>query len=87
MNLNRSFSFFFFSIVITKPSAIDISTIVFLYFCIFVNIDLIFHVALSFLKMYYLPLRGVACTFFKTHIRRPKQAQKMQISFVKFVYY
>ena len=29
--------------------------------------------------MYYLPLRGVGCTLFKTHTRRPKQAQSLNL--------
>ena len=69
------FSFLFcFSIVITKPSAIDISTnfVVVLFDIYF--IFFIFHIILSFSEMYYLPLRGVDCTFIKTHISRPKQA-------------
>ena len=90
---NRSVSFFFFfsfffychhKIVYNRYLTIVVD---FFLFCIFVfcfNIFLIVHIVLSFL--YYLSLHGIDCTLFKTYIRRPKQAYKMQISFNKFLY-
>ena len=65
---HKPFYFFclFFSIVTTKPSAIDIY---FHYSCFFFLFFFFFNFSYCILIfiMYYLTLRGVACTFLKTH--------------------